>query len=449
MLALTGCAEVSALRQRNDQLEQTVDQLRAENAEFQSAYYKIKETMDSAVTKGQLDAQKIQKERDEAINIKSTREKELSDQLRTAQLEYGALKTEATEQKALSDMQIAELTRTNQSIEAERVAALNKVTELTTTLTTEQQRGQELDTQVGQLKVDVKTLQDQLAALTATYNERDQQAKTSEEALAKASADLAERTATLEARQKELETAQAEAASQKESAAQLEQKLTALQASVPSTDTLNAARGESETVKAQLAEAQQKLAASQAELEQVKASSAAEIEQAKAAAQSKASADSEERLDKDPALIDATTALLAVYSKAEGSEGVQVKLEKDGLHAILPSDSLFEPETMNLSERGISLMRSVVDVLGGLSGRQVLIEGHTDSDQVASLPFADNWGLGLARADKVRAWMMDQGVAGNRLTAASRAHFEPLDSNDTAEGKMANRRVEIIIGGKK
>jgi chemotaxis protein MotB len=77
----------------------------------------------------------------------------------------------------------------------------------------------------------------------------------------------------------------------------------------------------------------------------------------------------------------------------------------------------------------------------------VLVEGHTDNQPiVGDLPYADNWGLGFARADRVRAFLMESSVPGKNMTALTRAQYSPLGANDSAEGRAANRRVEIVIG---
>jgi type VI secretion system protein ImpK len=75
----------------------------------------------------------------------------------------------------------------------------------------------------------------------------------------------------------------------------------------------------------------------------------------------------------------------------------------------------------------------------------VTIEGHADSDKVASLAFPDNLALSKARADTVA------GIIGNvlsdpaRISAKGFGDNQPIASNDTDEGKSKNRRVEIVV----
>lgn len=76
---------------------------------------------------------------------------------------------------------------------------------------------------------------------------------------------------------------------------------------------------------------------------------------------------------------------------------------------------------------------------------QVTIEGHSDSDKIASLAFPDNMALSKARADVVAGII--GGVLSNagRISAQGFGDSQALASNDTAEGKSKNRRVEIVV----
>jgi outer membrane protein OmpA-like peptidoglycan-associated protein len=71
----------------------------------------------------------------------------------------------------------------------------------------------------------------------------------------------------------------------------------------------------------------------------------------------------------------------------------------------------------------------------------VMIEGHTDN--VGSDDY--NMGLSQRRADSVKAYLMGEGINGNRLVAYGKGESSPVASNDTASGRRQNRRVEVII----
>ena len=73
--------------------------------------------------------------------------------------------------------------------------------------------------------------------------------------------------------------------------------------------------------------------------------------------------------------------------------------------------------------------------------RRVLIEGHTDN--VGSADY--NQGLSQRRADSVRYYLTQQGIASQRLSTDGIGMDRPVANNDTATGRQQNRRVEIII----
>jgi outer membrane protein OmpA-like peptidoglycan-associated protein len=71
------------------------------------------------------------------------------------------------------------------------------------------------------------------------------------------------------------------------------------------------------------------------------------------------------------------------------------------------------------------------------------IEGHTDS--VGGDDF--NQQLSERRADSVRDFLAEQGVPGTSITARGLGKTQPVASNDTAEGRQRNRRVELVVNG--
>lgn len=73
--------------------------------------------------------------------------------------------------------------------------------------------------------------------------------------------------------------------------------------------------------------------------------------------------------------------------------------------------------------------------------QNLLIEGHAD----ARGPQPLNRELSAARAEAVRAYLVERGVPRERLVSLGRGEDQPLASNDTAEGRATNRRVEIVI----
>jgi len=85
-------------------------------------------------------------------------------------------------------------------------------------------------------------------------------------------------------------------------------------------------------------------------------------------------------------------------------------------------------------------------VLNNTRDMTVMIEGYTDDVPIKTKQFEDNWDLSTARATSVvRILINDNGFDPNRITASGRGKFHPLKSNETAEGRAANRRTEVIL----
>jgi chemotaxis protein MotB len=74
------------------------------------------------------------------------------------------------------------------------------------------------------------------------------------------------------------------------------------------------------------------------------------------------------------------------------------------------------------------------------------IEGHTDNVPIHNIHFASNWELSTARATDLIKELIDRyGFELRRLSAAGYAQYHPMVSNDTAEGRAQNRRLDIVI----
>ncbi|HEY0715753.1 MAG TPA: flagellar motor protein MotB [Polyangia bacterium] len=94
-------------------------------------------------------------------------------------------------------------------------------------------------------------------------------------------------------------------------------------------------------------------------------------------------------------------------------------------------------------------MIPVLDVVGGELAalrRPVRIEGHTDDSPSTTRKFRDNWDLSSSRAAAVTAYLeRAHRMPGDRLLAAGHGSTRPIADNDTAAGREANRRIEMVI----
>ncbi|MDF0750767.1 OmpA family protein [Marinobacter sp. 71-i] len=104
-------------------------------------------------------------------------------------------------------------------------------------------------------------------------------------------------------------------------------------------------------------------------------------------------------------------------------------------------DLLFEFDSAELRAGNTSNLNRLVNFLKQYPERNAAIEGHTDN--IGNMEY--NRELSQRRAESVRLYLVQQGIASNRLTATGLGHGQPLASNDSEAGRQSNRRVEIII----
>jgi outer membrane protein OmpA-like peptidoglycan-associated protein len=126
--------------------------------------------------------------------------------------------------------------------------------------------------------------------------------------------------------------------------------------------------------------------------------------------------------------------------QATAGTGVEVERTADNqLRVQVPSDISFAVNSAAIEPR----LRPVLDAFAqGLDPRtRVRIVGHTDNTGSDAI----NDPLSLRRAESVRGYLEDRGVAGGRIEVAGRGSREPLVANDSAENRARNRRVEIFL----
>ncbi|MDE1168428.1 MAG: OmpA family protein [Pseudomonas sp.] len=123
---------------------------------------------------------------------------------------------------------------------------------------------------------------------------------------------------------------------------------------------------------------------------------------------------------------------------------IEVVNNRGALSFRLSSEFLFGSAQSDLSPEGVAALQQLVAVLGR-NDHQVLVEGHTDSEQMHSLRYPSNWELSSARAANVVRYLQNNGVQGERLQAIGYGDTRPLADNGSPDGRARNRRVEIVL----
>lgn len=120
---------------------------------------------------------------------------------------------------------------------------------------------------------------------------------------------------------------------------------------------------------------------------------------------------------------------------------------KDGnVYVSLEEKLLFKSGSDLVDVKGKEAVKSLSSVLKNTTDIMVMIEGHTDNVPIKNKLFKDNWDLSTARATSIlRLITKDYGFDPIRITASGRGEFHPVKSNNSVEGRAANRRTEIIL----
>ena len=204
----------------------------------------------------------------------------------------------------------------------------------------------------------------------------------------------------------------------------------------------DAERMKQEAEKAAAEAARQKHEADQATAAAVVQQQAAEAAAAQAA-RDRATAEAEtQKARRAAAEAEAEKAQLRAQLLAQLNSILQTRDSARGL-IVNMSDVLFDTGSYTLKPGAREKLAKISGIVLAHAGLSLQIEGHTYS--VGGDEF--NQQLSERRADSVRDFLAEQGVAPSSITARGFGKTQPVASNDTPEGRQRNRRVELVVNG--
>jgi len=123
-----------------------------------------------------------------------------------------------------------------------------------------------------------------------------------------------------------------------------------------------------------------------------------------------------------------------------------IKVTKHDLWVEIEMNSkiLFSSADSELEDEAFPALKALAEVLKKLPN-SIDVEGHTDNVPIQNELFPSNWELSASRAASVVHLFTRYGVNPKRLSSIGYAEFRPVASNATAEGRLRNRRVKIVI----
>ena len=129
------------------------------------------------------------------------------------------------------------------------------------------------------------------------------------------------------------------------------------------------------------------------------------------------------------------------------SQQIEVEFTSQYVMIVLNGALLFDPAETEIRKESIPLVDKVGDILKNYSSSMIEITGYTDNIPLIGDPkYDDNWDLSTARAKTVMMYLVNKkGMKLEKLKSAGRGENDPIATNDTAEGRALNRRVEVKI----
>ena len=140
-----------------------------------------------------------------------------------------------------------------------------------------------------------------------------------------------------------------------------------------------------------------------------------------------------------------THKLTRSLSKSE-LQDVDVKVLKGVVYISLNDNMLYRSGSYEISPAAGETLAKIAKIITDYDDYEVLVEGNTDNVPISKTNIRNNWDLSCLRASSVVQALQNQyGVNPSRLTAGGRGEYNPLEANDTADGRARNRRTQIII----
>jgi outer membrane protein OmpA-like peptidoglycan-associated protein len=286
----------------------------------------------------------------------------------------------------------------------------------------------------------------QLAAAEEAYHSK--RDKKTVESAARDVVETAEEARVMAVKQKAEEEAQAKIAADKKAAeereakaradaqAELERRQAAEQARIEADQArqqAEQAKAEAERMKQEAVQAAAEAAAQRAEADKARQAAQEQQKLAEAEADKARQSAAKAEAEKSQLRSQLLEQLNSILQTRDSARGLIVNM----------SDVLFDTGSSTLKAGAREKLAKISGILLAHPGLTLQIEGHTDS--VGGDEF--NQQLSERRSDSVRDYLAEEGVPASSMTAKGFGKTQPVASNDTAEGRQRNRRVELVVSG--
>jgi len=136
--------------------------------------------------------------------------------------------------------------------------------------------------------------------------------------------------------------------------------------------------------------------------------------------------------------------IMAVLEPLVREGKVRVTQTSRGVTIEINASLLFPTGEAKLSPDSIAALTAIASVLK-VDTHAIQVEGYTDNIPIKNSIFPSNWELSAVRASTVARLLTENGVDENRVTAVGQGAKQPVDTNETVEGRSRNRRVTVTV----
>ncbi len=140
----------------------------------------------------------------------------------------------------------------------------------------------------------------------------------------------------------------------------------------------------------------------------------------------------------------------AAHQEQIAADKAQISRLQGAIRYTVNSDLLFAPGSWQMSAAGQEIIAKMAKNLVPMQ-QKLVVNGYTDNAPIGPAlqqeGIASNEVLSQKRAEAVMQYLISQGVRADMVTARGFGDAQPVASNDTAQGRAQNRRVDITLAG--
>jgi chemotaxis protein MotB len=134
-----------------------------------------------------------------------------------------------------------------------------------------------------------------------------------------------------------------------------------------------------------------------------------------------------------------------LIQKKQLGKHIIAKISEGKIYIQIRGKVLFDSGAAQLNDDAKPILDKIVGIIQDYEEFNVNIKGHTDNTPISTAQFASNWELSAIRATTVLKYLIDGEVSPMRLTATGYGDLLPLVTNNSAENRATNRRVEFVL----